>query len=94
MLWSTIYPTITWTPQDCSKDHAMPRAAVPGSRTQLSICDRRETERWVREGFTALSIVAQKEMPEEAWKINLSDYLAPDIEAQMWRHNLLLAYKK
>ena len=41
-----------------------------------------------------LSIVDHKGMPEEDWQTNLPDNLAPYIEAQVWRHELLIAHKK
>jgi hypothetical protein len=40
------------------------------------------------------SIVEMKGMPEEDWKIDLPRDLAPYIEAQVWRHELLFEYKK
>jgi hypothetical protein len=40
-----------------------------------------------------LSIVDEKGMPEEDWGINLPRDLAPYIEAQVWRHELLVEYK-
>jgi hypothetical protein len=41
-----------------------------------------------------LSIVEMKGLPEEAWETNLPSNLAPYIEAQVWNHKLLLAYKR
>jgi len=41
-----------------------------------------------------LSIVEMRGMPEEDWKINLPSDLAPYIEAQVWRHELLFEYRK
>lgn len=41
-----------------------------------------------------LSIVEIKGMPEEDWGINLPSSLAPYIEAQVWRHELLFEFKK
>jgi hypothetical protein len=41
----------------------------------------------------SLSIIEANGLPEE-WETNLPDYLAPYIEAQVWNHKLLLAYKK
>ena len=40
------------------------------------------------------SIVEMKGMPEEDWKINLPKDLAPYIEAQVWKHELLFEYIK
>lgn len=40
-----------------------------------------------------LAIVAVKGLPEERWVTNLPSNLAPYIEAQVWNHQLLLAYK-
>ena len=39
-----------------------------------------------------LTLVEQKGMPEEGWKTNLPDDLAPYIEAQVWNHSLLTAF--
>jgi len=41
-----------------------------------------------------LAIVEMKGMPEEDWEPNLPRDLAPYIEAQIWRHELLFEYKK
>ena len=41
-----------------------------------------------------LAIVDQKGMPELDWQTNLPSDLAPYIEAQVWRHDLLKVYKK
>ena len=41
-----------------------------------------------------LSIVETQGMPEEDWEINLPSDLAPYIEAQVWRHELLFEYQK
>jgi hypothetical protein len=41
-----------------------------------------------------LSIVREKGLPEEEWETNLPGYLAPYIEAQVWNHELLVAYKR
>jgi hypothetical protein len=41
-----------------------------------------------------LSIVDAKGLPEDGWETNLPGYLAPYIEAQVWRHELLLEYIK
>jgi hypothetical protein len=41
-----------------------------------------------------LSIVDAKGLPEDGWEINLPGHLAPYIEAQVWRHELLLEYIK
>jgi hypothetical protein len=40
-----------------------------------------------------LSIVELKGLPEENWKTNLPDDLAPYIEAQVWNHEPLVEYK-
>lgn len=39
-----------------------------------------------------LSIVEERGMPEECWETNLPRDLAPYIEAQVWRHELLFEY--
>lgn len=39
------------------------------------------------------SITVMKGMPEEDWERNLPGELAPYIEAQVWRHELLFEYK-
>lgn len=39
-----------------------------------------------------LAIVAERGLPEEGWDSKLPDFLAPYIEAQVWRHDLLLGY--
>jgi hypothetical protein len=41
-----------------------------------------------------LAIVDERGMPEDGWRTNLPGYLAPYIEAQIWRHELLWEYKK
>ena len=41
-----------------------------------------------------LAIVNEKGFPEDEWDTNLPDYLAPYIEAQVWRHQLLDDFKK
>lgn len=41
-----------------------------------------------------LSIVAERGMPEEDWEINMPSDLAPYIEAQVWRYDLLVEYMK
>ena len=41
-----------------------------------------------------LSIVDLKGMPEEDWETKLPGDLAPYIEAQIWKHKLLIEYKK
>lgn len=41
-----------------------------------------------------LSIIKEKGMPEEEWESNLPRDLAPYIEAQVWRHELLKEYKE
>lgn len=40
------------------------------------------------------SIVAARGLPEDDWQTNLPDYLAPYIEAQVWRHDRLHDYWK
>ena len=40
-----------------------------------------------------LSIVGEKGLPEDDWDTNLPSHLAPYIEAQVWRHELLLEYR-
>lgn len=41
-----------------------------------------------------LTIVEEKGLPEVDWETNLPGNLAPYIEAQVWNHDLLLAFKK
>jgi hypothetical protein len=41
-----------------------------------------------------LSIIDAHGLPEEDWKTNLPDDLAPYIEAQVWNRKLLLEYEK
>lgn len=41
-----------------------------------------------------LSIVNTRGLPEETWETNLPNGLAPYIEAQVWRHEPLMRYKK
>jgi len=40
-----------------------------------------------------LAIVEEKGMPEENWETNLPKSLAPYIEAQVWNHEILFAYR-
>jgi hypothetical protein len=40
------------------------------------------------------SLIAMKGLPEEGWETNLPSSLAHYIEAQVWNHKLLLAYKR
>ena len=40
-----------------------------------------------------LSVVEARGLPEEAWDAHLPDDLAPYIEAQVWNHTPLLAYR-
>ena len=40
-----------------------------------------------------LAIVEKKGMPEENWETNLPKRLAPYIEAQVWKHELLYPYR-
>jgi hypothetical protein len=41
-----------------------------------------------------LAIIEEKGLPEEDWETNLPGDLAPYIEAQVWRHEVLEKYKK
>jgi hypothetical protein len=41
-----------------------------------------------------LAIVEEKGLPEDGWEVNLPDDLSPYIEAQVWNHEPLQAFKK
>ena len=40
------------------------------------------------------AIIEEKGMPGEGWETKVPDYLAHYIEAQVWNHQVLLAYKQ